>query len=326
MTASNFDFSGRPPSPAPSKSVKTCPSCGRISRLVYEPNCLGCGAVLSPPSVTSDDNTPYAEANASGKLARRQMRRWIYWAGADRIMHLSLIRPSVPSRQFARWQLLTLALAMTFLQIAHVGFHRVIRTPDNAMLLQSEPTGRAWRPIATDADASPVTYGSLAIWWNPAQTAIATPISFLSALILAYIMMSTLQAGTRLTIVDAATGERRLQGALHYVTAFATPILAAAAIVLLIPIRHVMHTIGLPLTPPVAPIYGLAAIVAAIATTAWWFWHIRLAHTLPMRIRTSVTLYYAVVAPIIVASLGIGWRVGLDHLFEFSWPLLNLHW
>jgi hypothetical protein len=254
------------------------------------------------------------------------MRRWLYFAGADRVRHLSLIRPSDASRRFARRHLLYIAIAVTLWTLSHVGVHRVVRTADNADLLSVEPVGLGWTRLAHNPDASPVTRGPLALWWNYVQAGVGGAVAFLTGLAVAHIGVGVLQFGTRRTVSSSRRRERRLQGAMHYLTAFAAPILLASLVIALVPVRHALDTVGVPFMPPEIVILAVAGGVTALAVAATWFWALSLAQALPMDVRMGATVYLAVVAPIVIGLLVVGWRVGLDALFGFLWPLFNLQW
>ena len=306
-------------------NMKRCPACGFQYTLVYEPRCPRCKADVPIQQVTSEDATPYALAERRNRRAVREMRRWIYRAGVERLSHLALIRRSRASRSFARKHLVLLALAATLYQLSHTGWHRVIRTPDNAALITTAPGGKAWLQVAS-SEVSPVTYGLIALWWNPVQAGIALVVTVITGLLLAYVFLLVLNIGAGPVLSDPYRGQERLGGAIHYCTAFAGPVYYAGWIMLLVPLGDMLAAGGWRIVPPSLAISAAAAVVAGIAALMWWFWLIRLAMTLPAGARARVAAYYAVVAPLLGVGLLVGWWLGMESLFELFRSLFELGW
>ena len=253
------------------------------------------------------------------------MCKWVYAAGSERLNHLARMRASAASRQFARRHLGLLAVAAALVEVSHIGWQRVIRTVDNATFLITEPAGRAWLIVA-EAELSPRSLGLAALWWNPVRGFLSLIAGLVSGFALACLVMLVLRAGAMVALSPGARAEGRLGSAIHYSTAWARPIYYTAWVLLLAPFWDILKLLGWPLTPPALSMYVTAAVVAGSAALLWWFWLIRLATTLPQDLRLRVIVHYAFVAPVLIAALVVGWRIGLDHLYDYVWPKLNLTW
>ncbi len=311
-------------SPAVS-GVKRCPACQRDISAVYAPACPHCNAELPHDHVTSDDTTPFAQTSRRNRQARRIMRRWVYTASGTRLTHLALIRRSPASRAFVRWHLLVLGLAAACAAFSSVGWHRVVRTADNASLLRTSPSGRSWVSVVS-GDVSPVTLGLTSLWWNPVQAAIAVTLSFVSGWMVACMMIGVLNwSAKRITGIHDRSQERLL-GAIHYSTAWCFPAMVGSLVLLALPIRDMIVLAGFRLVPPRGVVEGTAAAIAGLAALMWWFWLTRVASTLPETFRTRSLVYFSLVAPAVCAGLLVGWLMGMQRLFALLWPLFKLTW
>lgn len=282
--------------------------------------------MIEETTATQADATPFAQATPGERGARRRMRRWVYGAGAQRLAHLGLIRPSEASRSFAFRQMAYVVIAASALQLATVGWHRVVRTPENLSIVQTTPQGRGWLRVAA-AKVSPTETGVIAVWWNPLQSVVGLAMGLLAATLLVWILLLTLQVGAAKS--ERLMGERdsqRLRGAMHYGTAWTQGLLCAGGITLLLPACDVLATWRVGLAPPRAWVFVAATATAGAAVLAWWFWLVRLAITVRVSGRGRLTGYYGAVVPLIAAVLAVGWHEGLERLNAFAWPLFKLSW
>ncbi|NOT00741.1 MAG: hypothetical protein HOP29_08945 [Phycisphaerales bacterium] len=305
--------------------LRRCANCGLEYTHIYEPRCPRCDAALPAEHVTSDDGTPFAEAERRDRRAVRAMRRWVYSAGAERIRYLSLIRRSHASRSFARRHLLLMALALTISQMTHVGWHRVIRTVDNATHVATAPTGRGWVNVVGDVEDETV-YGLLAVWYNPILSGVAALVSAVTGLLLVYGSVGVLNVGAGRWLGDAHCGQGRLRGAIDYGTAWTMPVVYAGLLFMILPIRDVMGIALLIPVPPRSFILGAAAVATGCGLLSWWFYGVRVAMTVPAAVRTRVAFYYAFLSPLLISLLAAVWFVGLKRLFEFFGSLFKLNW
>ncbi len=310
-----------PPNEAPSH----CPECGCPYPPVPERNCPGCGAENPAYSVTASDTTPFALAPKRDRRARRDMRRWIHVAGTERLNHLALMRRSPASRSFARRHILALATAAALFEMTHAGWHHVIRTPDNTTLLAVEPATDGWIRLSS-LDMMPDDYGCVAVWLNPTRSALAVIPAVIAGLVLAYALTMVMNFGARGLVGHSHRHEERLTAALQYSATWGMPLLYASVIALAVPAADAMRASGVPLVPPPVAFHAVASLLAGVAAFMWWFMLVRLAQTMPFAVRLRITTYYALVAPLLIAVLVVGWRYGMDRLFDLLWTLLKLRW
>lgn len=278
---------------------------------------------MQPHDVTSDDSTPFAQARRADRRLLKLMRRWIYTAGMERLSHLGLIRRSAASRSFARRHLFLLAAAGALVQVSRIGWHPVVRTPDNMLHLVTAPEGSFWVRV-TSSDDSPITTGLIALWWNPVQSAVGLAAGLLGGVLAAYALLVVMNFGAGVVLGHPYRSQERLRGAIHYFTAFAKPICVAAWILLLVPACQALAAAGWRWVPPSEAIFAAAALVASVAGLFWWFWLIRLAMTLPPNVRVRVATYYAMAAPLLAAALLIGWWEGTGRIAAWAASSMGL--
>ncbi len=253
------------------------------------------------------------------------MRRWICAAGTERLSHLALMRKSAASLTFVRRRLLFLAVAALVFDLSHAGWHLVVRTPDNAPLLSMSPASNGWMQLSS-VDMMPDDFGCVAVWWNTTRSAVAVVPGLIAGILLAYSVMGVIGFGVRALAGPVVREEDRLGAGLRYSTVWFQPLMLAALVMLTIPLISALRASSVPLVPPPVVFLAVAAVLAGVAGFMWWFMLVRLAQTLPMAVRSRVTTYLAVVAPVLIAALIVGWRYGMERAYDFVWTLLDLRW
>jgi hypothetical protein len=276
-------------------------------------------------SATSEDATPFATADRCGRAARRAMRRWVYAASAERLGHLGLIRRSDRSRAFARRHIIIAALGGALFQFSQTGWHVVVRSVDNAMLISTTPSGKAWKAVAV-SDFSPVTLGTLAVWWNAVTGGLAFAVAMVSGVLLGYVLTGVMRLGARVALSPAGLSDGRLSGAIDYCTAWAYPLLVAGMITLLRPVRDALVVLKQSWVPSATAITVPAAVVAGVGVLMWWFCLLRVAMGQPVHVRARLAVVFGVVVPVVAAAMVVGWNFGFSRLFEFLPSLLKLDW
>lgn len=275
--------------------------------------------------VTAPDTTPFALAEKRGRRTRREMRRWICAAGTERLNHLALMRESAPSLAFVRRQFLVLAVAALVFELSHAGWHLVIRTPDNAPILSASPASSGWM-LLSSVDMMPDDFGCVAVWWSPARSAVAVVPGLIAGILLAYTVMGVVRFGAQVLAGRDVREEERLGAGLRYSTAWFHPLMPAALVMLSVPTVNALRASAIPLVPPPVAFLAVAAVLTGVAGFMWWFMLVRLAQTLPIAVRARVTGYYVLVAPVLITALIVGWRYGMECVYDLLWISLNLRW
>ncbi len=253
------------------------------------------------------------------------MRRWVWTAGAERLRHLGLVRRSDVSRGFARGQLFLLAVVSALLLAGDEGRHRVERTPDNASLLVTEPEGNGWIRIAVAEDGEAV--GCVAVWWNPTRGALSFVVGLAGGLLVAYGLLGAMGLGASMALGASYRGEERLGAALDYSLAWGHPAAwAGLLMVAVFPVLEVLQVAGVGPLPPVSAVSGGASVIALGSGLLWWFWLVRLGYTGSESARVRMTVFMAVVVPVLAVGMLVCWRVGMGRLFDAAWGLLHLRW
>jgi len=200
-----------------------------------------------------------------------------------------------------------------------------VRTPDNAGLISTTPTGSLWVRLAS-SELSPHTYGFIALWWNPILSGLGVLLGGCAGLLAVWLMYLVMSAGAGVILGPPYREQERLRGAIHYGFAHGAPIYGACWLILLGPAREWMAASGWRFVPPGAVVSALAVVVAGIAAVLWWFWLVRLAMTLPADARMRVAVYYAVAVPIATAAIVAAWWRGMSEFERISGSLLDLGW
>ena len=93
-------------------SVSRCPACGQRLDPPGATRCPLCNFDFGDDRVTGADVTPYAKAYTQGDPGWSAMCRWVWFAGAERLKHIALMRASAAARRFAWTNTLWLALGL----------------------------------------------------------------------------------------------------------------------------------------------------------------------------------------------------------------------
>ncbi len=283
-------------------------------------SCPSCGALFDAQAElrVGDDVTPYALAERRDRRVMRAMRRWVYAASVQRIGHVALMGRSSASRRFVGRHLLWLALGAGVLQFATTGWHVVVRTADNALILQTQPMGRGWMEIAR-ADVSPVTLGPLGLWWQPMQSGLALIVGMVSAWLMGLMAMGVLHGGS-------IGRNGRMEAAVDYGLAWTRAIGYAGLATIVLPVADLMLVWGIGFFPGRRVWIGGLSVVSGVSVLLYWFWLVRSAGAVPRAGRGFMLGYYAVAAPLLVGGLVMAWWIGLDRLCAYSWQMLEMSW
>jgi hypothetical protein len=311
--------------PGENAPERRCPACGHTSENDAIGCCPICGADGPSAAVTGDDNTPFAQSTRRNRAARKRMRKWICTAPADRMRHLGLIRPSDASRSFARWHLAILMLAGIVFVLNECAWHRVIRTPQNMSFVSYQPTGRGWYSLAV-ADISPDTFGSVALWFNPLIMVAAVSLSAMTSFLGVAMIVGVLRFGSDQILGQSYRAEERLRAGIQYCMAFFVVIGVASMMRLAIPLSDWLDVMGYRWARVSVAVRVASAVLAGVGALLTWFWIVRLVHTLPLPVRSRVTLYYGVVAPVLVAGVVIAWWMGTSELLGVFNQATRLRW
>ncbi len=234
------------------------------------------------------------------------------------------MRPSEASRSFARRHRVLLVAAAVLCELVGVGWHRVVRTPDNASHLVLTPEGRGWTHVLS-ADYLPNEFGCVALWINPVRMAVAIVPLVMTAWAMVALMELVVGAGVRRSLSPAQRDEGRFGAALHYGSVWYLWVWLAAVVFATAPLFDLWEVARWPLSPPrETPLRGAAAMMGVTALM-WWLFMLRLAQTSPLPGRRRLTTFVAI-APLIVGGIVAVWQVGLTFSYEFCWPLLRLTW
>jgi hypothetical protein len=278
--------------------------------------------------VTSEDNTPYAQALASGGHGWRAMCKWVYGAGKQRLMHLGLMRPSGASRRFARINLVVFAFAVAVVVFVNSGWQVVRQGPGESLTLS--PVGKGWAHVAErSASVRPPFPGEVVatdLWWNVPRAIVSGTVALLTvlplSLVLVWIVATRAQKAMR-------TGDRdyvRFRCAVHYSTAWAHFISVAVLIELGRPLVRALHVMGAIGVGSPAIVDVPAVLVALVGVLMWWFWLIRLGDTAPKDIRSAVSRVFVAWTPVWAILIGGGTAFGLHFLFDRLAIAFNLNW
>lgn len=307
--------------------VTRCPACGQPVDSAAA-RCSLCDFSFGDDRVTGADVTPYAKAYAQGDAGWWTMCRWVWFAGSERLQHIALMRPSAAARRFAWMNAFLLALGIAGFQATRVGWRTVGSSPVVEPSGSLKPLGRGWLHAA--AAPRPLPPGQapqipVDLWWNPAQTMIASVLFGLTALLLVWLVLLCVRTGITLAHTEALRGDQRMSAALLYGTAWWIPALAGIVVCLLRPVALAGQINSWPWYPTTRGISLIAGAIAGLAAILWWFWLIRLAATAPARTRSRVMAFCIFGIPLLLGGVSLAWWVGLEIFQEFLVVRLNIH-
>jgi hypothetical protein len=298
-----------------------CPHCGQPFTQLIDGRCPSCGERVANADVTSDDNTPYAQALAEGRHGWRGMCRWVYTANKKRLTHLGLMRASRYSRRFGRVNLILLALCVGFAVFANLGWHQVVPAP-GLLAASPAPEGKGWLKAFDTIDVDGPEK-AVALWWNLPWATVAGVAAFLIAWIVGQVLIGIVGRGAQRSLGSGAA--HRLRCAVHYSTAWALLLSAAALTLALVPLGQVLEVLGWARLPEL--VYRVPAVLLAVTgALVWYLWLVRLAQTTPPEGRPPAVRYMLLRVPVIVLVIVggtvYGCWVGADGLMR----QLGLHW
>ena len=307
--------------------VSRCPACGQRVDSPDVTRCLLCNFNFGDDRVTGADVTPYAQAYAQGNPGWWTMCRWVWSARSERLKHIALMRTSAAAKRFAWINALWLALGIAGFQATRIGWHPVGASPVVEPSGSTNPLGRGWLHVA--AAPRPLPPGQapqipVDLWWNPAQTMIASVIAGIAVLLLMWLLIHLIRAGVALAHSVAYRGEQRMSAAFLYSTAWWIPALVGITICLLRPLAFVGQLSRGGWYPTDRGLSLIAGAFVGLAATLWWFWLIRLGATAPARTRNRVMAFFTLGVPLLLAGVSLAWWVGLEKLHEFLIVPLNM--
>ena len=306
-----------------------CPACGQRMTPTPSLHCPSCDFDLcfDDQRVTSDDVTPYARAYARDEPGWRRMSEWIWYAGAERMKHLALIRASAASRRFAWLNLLLLLTGVGLIQTTRVGWEWMTDSPALQSSGNVKPAGRGWIHLAQTPRPLPLNLPPEApvdLWWSPPQMMVGVVVGSVAAMILIWLAHGLIRTGLRWAHLPPYRHEQRMTGALQYSIAWSLPLWLAALLLSLRPLSYMGDIARWRWVPPLDGFHHAAGALAGFGLVMWWFWLVRLAAVAPVKTRGRVTAFVALGVPMIVALTVAAWMWGLDALFD---PLFSsLDW
>lgn len=304
--------------------LRRCPACGQKLNDPPPPRCPLCKFEFTEGrGITGEDRTPYAQAYAEGEGGLRAMARWVALADTPRLKHLALIRASASSRRFATIVLLLAAAGLGLMQFGQTGWRGVRSSAALEPTGSTEPAGAGWLHVAAAPRPLPADIPieePVDLWWNAAQSVIATVIGFLLAWVALVLMLSLLRGLANRSLSPAHRVEQRMSAAVHYGSVFLLTFLPAGIIATLQPIGRMTEISQSAIRIPPNVITAAASLPAALGVILWWFWLIRLGGTAPPKSRSGLVTCL-IVAPLPLLGLAVaGWWAalhwGLPPLFK----------
>lgn len=313
---------------APQRGKKhRCSACGQILSSGWEPACPLCGFDFKDDRATGADVTPYAKAFADGELGWAKMCEWVWFSGWSRRKHVTLIRASAASRQFAFVGLVMATVAIGLFEGTRAGWKHVAQSPAAESTGSTKPQGNGWFHVASVPRPLPAGVAAGApvdLWWNPVHSVVAG--------VLGVVAGSLWLMGSLLAIRIAATmahkpryrNEQRMTAALHYGLAWIVPILLAVLVMAVRPICNFGVIANWSWCPSYRVFDIVGVVLATFGIVLWWFWLVCMANAAPKDTRVRVVSFFAIGAPSIVA-LGVGgWWFGIDHLHAFLFSSMDV--
>jgi len=255
------------------------------------------------------------------------MAEWVWYASGERLKHLTLMRASAASRQFAWLNILLLATGLGLFQATGVGWRWVTDSPTIEPTGSVDPSGEGWIHVA--AAPRPFPPGQPAemavdLWWNPAQMVIVVVAAGLAGLLVLRLGLLLVRIGVRWAHAVSYRKEQRMTAAIHYSTAWGIPLCVAAVVVGLRPVSYVGTMERWSWCPLQEGFVLAAGVLAAFGMVMWWFWLWRLGASAPARTRGRVIAFFAVGAPLIVAVTTAAWWWGLQLLYNPLFTALDV--
>lgn len=308
--------------------ILRCPACGQGVNSPDAPRCPLCNFDFGDHRVTGADVSPYAKSYAQGEGGWLEMCRWVWSAGSERLKHIALMRTSAAARRFTWINLLWLALTIAGFQAAHVGWREVLVSRASKPDGSTKPMGRGWMHVAgAPLPLSPNQSQQVPIdlWWNSAQSMIASAAAGLAALLLMWLLILSIKSGLRFAHSAPYRREERMSAALLYSTAWWVPAMVGIVICYLRPLASFGRVSHWAWYPTGRGLSLIAGAIVGLAVTLWWFWLIRLGASAPAVTRGRVMAFCVLGIPLLLAGATAAWRFGLDAFHEFLFLHLNMH-
>lgn len=306
-------------SPPHTIHIQRCPACGQRVEQDTRAKCGLCDFSFEDEGVGGVDMTPYAKAYAAGDSGWKQMAEWVWYANAERIKHLSLIRTSAASSRFAWTGLLVLCGAVAMFQASRVGWQ--------ARIDAANPLGDGWLRVVSHTnqdDISEVQGHHTTLWWNPAQGMIGWAAGAIAAVLLGTVGLRGLQMAYSRAHGKSYYAEQRMGAALHYSLAWAPPLILGITLMALSPIALVGEAAHWGWYPSQRGFALAMGVLGAFSIAMWWYFLVRLSLAAPYGPRRNVLIFSMVGLPTMVASAAAFWWFGLDFVLTRVFTLLNL--
>lgn len=255
------------------------------------------------------------------------MSEWVWFAGAERLNHLGLMRASAASRRFARLNVLLLAAGAALLQGNRVGWRWVAASPVAESPESAARTGLGWIHVASaprPLPLGPTSEAPVDLWWNPVQALLGMVSGFVLAFIGLALLLRLVQLGATWVHPAPHRGEQRMTAAIHYGTAWFIPVFLAAPVAVLRTVAYFGEVQRWPWYPSREGFVLSAGVLGGFGAVLWWFWLVRVSATARARARGRVIAFVAVASPMIAAAAAAGWWLGLDRLHDPLFGWLNL--
>jgi hypothetical protein len=256
------------------------------------------------------------------------MCKWVWSAGAGRLAHLSLMRRSSASRRFRRTNNYWVAAAVALAAFTLSGWHEVRGVADSSQRLA--PGGKGWYRVASAPPPArmrnPDSGRTVELWWNPVQAVISAAVAKVAALLLGLLLPAMLAGGVEGSLDPAHKEQQRLGAAWHYGTAWALPLAPAGLILALLPVSWIAVVADWSVQPPEAWVYVASGVLVAFAVVFGWLYLVRLANTVPMRVRKKLSVYCGIWWPLLAAAMVVATVWGLIWFQRIIGPAFDLHW
>lgn len=312
---------------AHASSFQRCPACGQALPQPTPTRCPLCELDFGDDRTTGVDLSPFAVTYAQQSGGWRQMCEWIWFAGAERIKHLALMRSSSASRRFRSLNLFAGAVALALVQLATAGFHWSAATAAAEPSGSLAPRGQGWvhvasapRPLSLDLPAEV----KVDLWWNPILSAMQVILGFAAGWFALAALLGLLRISSTAAHAPSLRQDGRLTAALQYSTAWAVVPLISAMLYCVTPLARAGSLAGWTYCPPAEAFSLASAALAGLGGALWWFWLIRLGFTAPPSSRHRVATVFLLGMPILAAGLGAGWWFGLLELQKLLARFLQL--
>jgi len=304
-----------------------CPGCGQRLPSPAPTRCPLCDLDFGDDRVTDVDATPYARAYAGEEFGWRAMLDWVWYARAERLKHLALMRSSAASRQFRLINVSILVCMLGVLLLSRVGWHRTYAPAVAEAAVEIKPAGDAWRRVASLPRPLPTDLPpdrAVDLWWNPAQSGLGLAVGVPMAYIVVLFMLTV----QRLLITGAHHAAYRRDGrmtaAVHYATAWFVPMAITAVLLLFVPVTFITDLKRVSWIPPSEFLEIAAAVFTSFGLVLWWFWFMRLGATAPPRTRARVVAMMGLSPPLLAIGAAAGWWYATEWLLRLLFEKLRL--